>query len=183
LKTLKITGEKFLFGLLIAMTKGECMKYLAILMIVFIAGCASSYQPNGISGGYSEIRLADDTYKVSFRGNGYTSAEKATDLAMLRAADLTLMNGYRYFVVVDSSDSLNTTYNPGSQRYETQIIGYDTGNYIYGEARTTQTGVQAYTTSKPRSTNTIVMLNEKPSSFSYDASYIYSSLKAAYGVK
>ena len=35
-----------------------------------------------------------------FKGNGYTSKDKTFDFALLRSAELTLENGYRYFVVV-----------------------------------------------------------------------------------
>jgi hypothetical protein len=52
-------------------------------------------------GGYSDTALAPDVYKISFGGNGYTTQERATDFAVLRAAELTLSHGYRYFGIIN----------------------------------------------------------------------------------
>jgi hypothetical protein len=64
----------------------------------------------GATGGFSELQLSSDVYRVAFRGNGYTSPDRVIDFALLRAAELTLLQGARYFVVVnegrDSSQQL-----------------------------------------------------------------------------
>lgn len=63
---------------------------LGVLTSVFLmAGCASvSYQPQGIRGGYSEDKLDESSYRVTYYGNGDVSAEKAVDFALLRASVL-----------------------------------------------------------------------------------------------
>ncbi len=81
-------------------------------------GCSTSYQSKGFSGGYSESQLGPNIYKIYFKGNGYTSKEKAEDFAMLRAAELTLQNHYRYFEVIDSNaeETLSLYHNTSNKQ-------------------------------------------------------------------
>jgi hypothetical protein len=66
-------------------------------VIVFLSGCGTPY---GTIGGSSEIQLAPDSYRVSFSPRGYISWDLAYRSALLRCAELTIQNGYRYFGVV-----------------------------------------------------------------------------------
>jgi hypothetical protein len=50
-------------------------------------------------GGASEIQLAPDTYRVLFSPTGYISWNLAYRPALVRCAELTIENGYRYFGV------------------------------------------------------------------------------------
>ena len=77
---------------------------------LLLAACGTSYQPEGFTGGYSDTQLSDNVFSVTFNGNGYTDPHKAGDFRMLRAADLTLSHGFRYFVVEDSANSSTTTF-------------------------------------------------------------------------
>ena len=69
------------------------------LLALVLGGCATAYQPEGATGGYKEVRLADDTYRVSFAGNGYTSRPVVLKYFLYRCAQLTLQHGYTYFEV------------------------------------------------------------------------------------
>ena len=77
----------------------------ALLLVLTFGGCAlasaTGYQPAGSDGGYSELQLAHDMYRVAFQGNTYTSQERVADMALLRAADLALAHGASYFVVLN----------------------------------------------------------------------------------
>lgn len=79
-------------------------KPMAVLMIVlFLGACAAptAYKPASGGGyGYRESQIADNRYRVSFKMRGDEHFE-AMDYALLRAAELTLMAGYDWFVVVD----------------------------------------------------------------------------------
>lgn len=55
-------------------------------------------------GGYEEIRLQDDVYRVSFRGNRYTPETDIIDLLYLRCAELTLQADYTHFAVEKNFD-------------------------------------------------------------------------------
>jgi hypothetical protein len=66
---------------------------------VMLGGCATGYQKMGLTGGYDEVRLAPDLYRVSVQGNGYTTPARAEKIMLLRAAELALQNGYPKFIV------------------------------------------------------------------------------------
>ena len=79
-----------------------------ILLFSFLQGCAASYQPRGETGeGFTETQLDKNVFRVSFSGNRYTDSERASDLALLRSAELTLLHGYTYFIVADNSDVID----------------------------------------------------------------------------
>jgi hypothetical protein len=64
-----------------------------------LAGCATRYQAMGFTGGYEEVQLAPDTYRINVEANGYSTSSRAEELALLRAADLTIQRGFSRFVV------------------------------------------------------------------------------------
>jgi|GEM_PF-1804777 len=109
-------------------------KLVIIAAIGLLVGCATSYGPKGFwrGGGFSETMLAPDVAQIIFKGNGYTSDERASDYAVLHAAELALTNGYR-FIHIDGM----TTSNVSSTAY---VAGY---------AHTTFTGNGMYTTGVP----------------------------------
>lgn len=73
---------------------------------LLLAGCATStpYQPvsasSRSSGGYSEARLARDRYRVTFAGNTLTSRDKVEGYLLYRAAELTVQQGYDWFLIL-----------------------------------------------------------------------------------
>lgn len=81
--------------------------------MLFLTGCATSYQPSSFSGGYTDIALNKDTYLITFRGNGFTSSETTQGYALRRAAEIALNKGYNFFVV------LNSGTNASRQTYRT----------------------------------------------------------------
>lgn len=154
-------------------------KYILILIIsMFTISCATSYQSIGFTGGYSETQLDENIFQVSFIGNGYTSRERCDDYALLRCAELSLMNGFEYFIIVDSKEYIsNSSYTTPTQSRTTATL---IGNQVVG--KTTTTGGQTYNISKPSSKNTIVCFKEKPNDFSYNANFLISSLKKKYNI-
>jgi hypothetical protein len=73
-------------------------------LFLSLASCSTSYQAAGFGGGYSEIITSSDSYFVTFRGNSYTTDETVMKYALMRASELALENGYRYFTVLSSTD-------------------------------------------------------------------------------
>ena len=51
--------------------------------------------------GYSEYRIEPGRYRITFRGGPGAPPERVSDYALLRAADLTLADGYDWFRVSD----------------------------------------------------------------------------------
>lgn len=92
---------------------------LAVAAALVLVACSTPYQPAGFRGGYSETTLAADQVIVRFRGNGYTSGERAYDFALYRAAELTLQHGYERFIIGQGNDSVSTGYYVSGSQYGT----------------------------------------------------------------
>ena len=73
--------------------------YFLCAACLILVGCASPYQPIAFTGGYSDMKMQDNVFVVTYRGNGYTSDIQAKDFAMLHCAEVTLQNGYKYFAI------------------------------------------------------------------------------------
>ena len=75
-----------------------------------MTGCATTYQKEGFfSNGYSDHRLQKDVFVVTFRANELTLPDQVYQLALQRAAELTLKHHYKYFVIL-SQDSKDLHY-------------------------------------------------------------------------
>lgn len=158
------------------------MKTLLIVVVAMLAGCATGYQSRGFTGGFSETRLDEQVYRISFQGNGFTSAEKASDYTLMKAAELTAVAGYAYFVIMDSADT--------TQRIKQQTPGYSQttgtvntyGNTANFNATTRHYGGSQYVISKPGQAITIYMLKEKPADvFAFDAAFVYRQMYEKWG--
>ncbi|MFA5602003.1 MAG: hypothetical protein WDA06_15510, partial [Phenylobacterium sp.] len=79
-----------------------------------LAACttATPYQPNipgqAVSGGFSEMRLEPDRFRVTFAGNSLTSRETVEGYLLYRAAELTVQQGYDWFEIVDRATDRQT---------------------------------------------------------------------------
>jgi hypothetical protein len=82
--------------------------FVALAGAALLGGCmtATPYQPIGArgtsaSGGFSEVRLAPNRYRVTFAGNSMTSRERVETYLLFRAAELTRERGFDGFTIVD----------------------------------------------------------------------------------
>jgi hypothetical protein len=79
----------------------------ALALAAGLTACATPtpYQPNipgqAASGGYSEVRVEPDRWRVSFQGNSLTSRETVEAYLLFRSAELTVQQGYDWFQIVD----------------------------------------------------------------------------------
>lgn len=86
-----------------------------------VAACATetAYRPATGSGfyrtGYTDTRIEPNRYRVTFAGNTVTDRDVVERYLLFRAAQLTLENGYDYFVMADrDTDRQARTYSsPG----------------------------------------------------------------------
>jgi hypothetical protein len=83
------------------------IKLAALGAVCLLTSCATAYQPDGVAGGYSDRRLAGNAVQVSFRGNRFNSPEMLQSYLLRRCADVTLQNGYDYFVVAPNAGPTN----------------------------------------------------------------------------
>ncbi|MDD4874317.1 MAG: hypothetical protein PHE15_05015 [Dehalococcoidales bacterium] len=155
-----------------------------LFMILILAGCATAYQRKSLTGGYSETRLGENIFQISFKGNGYTSRERASDFSLLRSAEVALENEFRYFVIVDSERHTDIGAYTTPSTSHTTGNAYSYGNYTSGAARTTTYGGQTYYFSKPETSNTILCFKKKPdiNGIIYDAEFVANSIKTKYGI-
>lgn len=112
-------------------------KLIIIGLCASITACASGptvYAPaNGSDRGYSERQIETDRFRIRFDGGADVSFEELENLALRRAADLTLEQGGDWFEIVSrSSDgdnerpvrvggSVGQTF--GSRRYSGSSVG------------------------------------------------------------
>jgi hypothetical protein len=146
-----------------------------VVISLFLAACASQYQDQGFSGGFSDNQISNDTFDVVFNGNGYTSRQRASDLNLLRSAELTLESGFSHFIILDRSASVDRSTSVTTSN--TMVTGG------YGSMNATSFGT-TIPISKPSSQNRIRCFKEKPEGvFSYDAQIVYKNLSEIYGVE
>ncbi len=152
------------------MTPGPGMKRwkpVFVGMALLLNGCATTYQPVAFKGGYSHIQVDANTFRVSFRGNGYTPRDRVETYLMYRCAELTAETGYDYFIIVggstDAGHGLIST--PGTYRSTTTGSAMAFGNTAYGSATTTGTYTPGQTFIITKHTGTAmikVFKGEKP---------------------
>jgi hypothetical protein len=105
-------------------------KAAVIAAVLSLAGagltaCATAtpYQPNvrgqAVSGGFTDYRIADNRYKVTFSGNSLTSRDTVERYLLYRAAELSLDQGYDGFILADRETNRDTRtyYDPGPSRF------------------------------------------------------------------
>jgi hypothetical protein len=97
------------------MTRTRVGAAIAVLAsFVALAGCETQapFQPReGHSSGYTDERLATNRYRVTFLGNTVTGRETVENYLLLRAAQVTLQSGYRWFVFDTRDTEAKTSYH------------------------------------------------------------------------
>lgn len=153
---------------------------IAAIVASLLAGCATSYQDQSWTGGFTETQLDENVWQVNFNGNGYTSLERVRDFALLRSAEIALTNGYPYFAVMDENASeRNSSFTTQST---TNAYGSCMGGMCSGYATTTPG--QTYNVKKHGNSRVVVMLNEKPEQgFVYNARMVFDSMVGKYGLQ
>jgi hypothetical protein len=99
------------------MTKSFAALATALVLAGGLSACVSPtpYQPvvrSGLSsGGYSELRIEPNRWRVNFSGNSMTSRETVEGYLLFRAAEVTLQNGDDWFSINDrQTDAKSRTY-------------------------------------------------------------------------
>ncbi len=78
------------------------IRWIAVASVFFVCGCACEPVPyqravRRSGKGYSEKRISEDTFYVTYVANACTPDRVLLDYLHRRAAELTLQHGYRYF--------------------------------------------------------------------------------------
>lgn len=123
---------------------------LIVGVMIFVLGCAATaYQPaeGNFAGGYTDIKVGPDMYRISFEGNAYITGEKAYQYTLYRAAEISMANKCKWFEVIDRNEM--------SRRDWAGFLGY---------------------VEKPRNSIVIKLFTEKPSDNAYSAIEIMNSI-------
>lgn len=139
------------------------------IVSLFVVACATRYQPDGLSGGYEETQLAEQTFLVSFGANGFSSTDDAYLFLLTRAAELSKEHGYEgfYLVAVENRTTTVTQYTQGVATTTSQASGEARvhGNQVTGRARatatTTYTPPQAYNVTHPAFSGEVLFVDER----------------------
>ena len=154
------------------------------LLGTLVTACATGYQSEGFTGGFRDTQLAPDVFRISFSGNAFTSNDRVQDFALLRAAELTLANNFKYFAVINSTDQSRTeTYvSPGSARTSGTVSTY--GGTAHYSGTTTYEPPQVDTYYKPGVGLMVRAFPSKPDGiFVFDAEFITKSIRSKYGIQ
>lgn len=97
----------------------------SLSILLLLTGCATSYGPRGITGGYSQTRIQDDIFTIVSDGNAYTHKSKVEYHALVRAAEITIQQGRTYFAILGSDLDIKTTqmFIPGQTFVNTNSSG------------------------------------------------------------
>jgi hypothetical protein len=95
------------------MAKRSAALALAAALAATLAGCATPtpYQPNigrSSTGGYSEVRIETNRWRVNFAGNTLTSRETVEGYLLFRSAELSMQQGFDWFHIVDRDTERHT---------------------------------------------------------------------------
>ena len=101
---------------------------LALVPVLFVAACATTYQPLGPTGGYEDYQAAGDQYEIYFRANGYTSPKTVYQFFLMRAAQIAMQNQYPSFYVLKAEDwsTTDAIVTPGRVRTVEYVNVYRT---------------------------------------------------------
>lgn len=120
------------------------MRILGIAVLCLgVVACVTStpYVPaaSGNGYGFSEQRIENNRYRIMFRGNSSTTRETVENFLLYRAAELTLVNGFDHFIVVEGDTEVKTNYTTTGDPFfgppffgRSRFYGYGFPYYAYG---------------------------------------------------
>jgi hypothetical protein len=73
---------------------------LAMCCLALLGGCATDYQKSGLTGGYSDLQLKENIWRVRYGGNGFTSYETVQTYWLHHCAEMALEKGYDGFEIL-----------------------------------------------------------------------------------
>lgn len=81
---------------------------LAVSLIWGLMSCAVPYQPEKGSGGFSEVKINENTFEVTFEGNQYNTLDEVRTYLTYRCAELTLEQGLTHFLIMEDASFEDT---------------------------------------------------------------------------
>lgn len=175
--------------------------FACFALLLFTACLATPYQKAGLRGGFTETRLAPDVFRVMFKGNAFTSMERAQEFTLLRVSELCFDSGYGYFAVGQEANRVTTqtiqtapatSHTTGSStgsehgRFTASGpgVGYTGSSSSTYSSTTTHTPARFATLFRPNSFMLVRCFKQKPSDRNvFDAAFLINGLKTKYKIK
>lgn len=147
-----------------------------ILTTLLVSGCVTgNYQSFNSGIGYQETQLENNGYLVSYTGTSTTNIKKVNDFALLRCSEITLHNGYKYFVITEATNNRHLLKNTTNS--STEVARRDWG-------QPSMPGTWAGSNSpKAKSELNIYLYHEKPDGIVYDAEIIRRAIINEYEIE
>jgi hypothetical protein len=160
------------------------MARVAALALAFVlTACATPYGKMGWRGGVDSLQLSDTVYRITARGNGFTSTQRVEDFILLKASEIAISRGYKGFVIQAEEDQSRVARftTPGTSTTSTYgtVTGFGNGATVSGTSVTTYTPPVTHTIFKPGSAVIVSLVQEG----GLNAQMIYSSLAPKYRAK
>ena len=161
-------------------------KFVTVLLAILLTACATPYGKYGIAGGYTDSRIDENTFSISVDTNGFTSQQTTSMHGLYRAAELTVENGFDYFVIIGGSNGATSMAMviPGASTSNTTVNV--SGSTAYGRTTTTTAPTTVVPMAFPNSTLTIKSFKgSKPDGVSnaYDARAVMKYLGPQIGIE
>lgn len=161
------------------------MKYALAALLLGLGGCATTpvYQAaNGSNFGYLDQKIEDDHYRISYNGDASTPRATVENFLLYRMSEVTLEQGFDYFIVIDSDTECHTKYietvdGEPCHYYRPYGAAFPYHGYGYICDSTTRT----YESKRYEAVAFISLFNgEKPSdnAFAFDARTVASNLES-----
>ena len=105
-------------------------KLIAAGALLTLAACATSTPYGPATGdnpyGFTDQKIEEGRFRIVFRGNSSTTRETVETYLLYRAAELTVENGYDYFMVTEQDTEANKRYSasPNPAFYGRYSYGY-----------------------------------------------------------
>lgn len=112
---------------------------ILILLLLNTVGCSFAYQPLGLRGGYSETEIDDSTIVVRYNAPSgflqypaeFTREQHIQFFVLYRCAELTVLKGRDYFVVIDSTIPIQVA-NSYSQPISHRVVHVVSAGAVVG---------------------------------------------------
>lgn len=166
-------------------------KLIAICTVALMGGCSlfSPYVKMSNGYGYTDIRLAPDVIRVTFVADDRVGrGDHIDELVLMRSAEATLANGYRYFVVTsEERETTVSSYDEPAVSTTTEVVTRKKGGAREATSSTATTVAKTTETKRPRVMQLIRCYAEAPKDAGgrvvHDAQEIWSRLAPKYDVK
>jgi hypothetical protein len=155
-----------------------CIGWASIAVsVALLTGCATAYEPESFSGGFSERQIDTDTWSIRFGGNGYTTAETVQTYWLYHCAEFALSRGYEGFRIVTPMNLAR--FDPAREPRDGALIKVRGGHASGGVV--TYYGYSAPLAPKPTLVGVIQLLHAPlravPEQHVFDAAVVAASLE------